>query len=69
MCAVHLALAAGAVVYGTASTPEKRAYLESLGVRGTFHSRDLGFVEGVRRATGAGVGPPCPRVDEQTCQP
>ena len=50
------ALAAGATVFGTASTPEKREYLESLGVAQTFNSRDLGFVEGVRTATkGRGV--------------
>ena len=56
LCAVHIALQRGATVYGTASTPEKRAYLEELGVSQTFSSRDLNFVDGIRAATnGKGV--------------
>lgn len=53
--AVRLALAAGAEVFATAS-PGKWAALTDLGVRHVFHSRTLGFADGIRERTGgAGV--------------
>jgi len=57
LAAVHLCLRAACVVYATASTPEKRAFLLSLGVTAVFDSRNVSaFVEGVRGATsGEGV--------------
>ncbi len=50
--AVRLALEVGAEVYATAGTPEKRSFLESMGVRGAFDSRSLSFREAVLDATG-----------------
>jgi NADPH:quinone reductase-like Zn-dependent oxidoreductase/acyl carrier protein len=56
MAAVQLAQRAGAEVYATAGSDEKRDLLRSLGVRHVFDSRSLDFVTGVRTATGgAGV--------------
>ncbi len=56
LAAVQIAQRAGAVVIGTAGSPEKRAYLHALGVEHVFDSRSLSFVDGVRAATGgAGV--------------
>jgi NADPH:quinone reductase-like Zn-dependent oxidoreductase len=54
LAAVHLALAAGAEVFGTAGSPEKRDYLLSLGVRHAFDSRTLQFAEQIR-AVGDGL--------------
>jgi len=50
--AVRIALAAGAEVYATAGTPEKRRALERLGVRGAFDSRSTAFREALLAATG-----------------
>lgn len=50
--AIRLALARGARVFATASTPEKRAWLESQGVEGAFDSRSTGFADAVLEATG-----------------
>ncbi len=54
--AVQLALQAGAEVFGTAGNPEKRAFLESIGVHHVFDSRTLDFAEEVMSVTnGEGV--------------
>lgn len=56
MAAVRLALRAGAEVFGTAGSPEKRAMLASMGVQHVMDSRSLAFAEEIRRITdGAGV--------------
>lgn len=56
LAAVELARAAGATVFATAGTEEKRAFLRERGVEHVFDSRSVDFAEGVRHATrGAGV--------------
>jgi acyl transferase domain-containing protein len=56
MMAVQVALAAGAEVFATAGSEEKRAVVRSLGVRRVFDSRNLEFARQVLDATGgAGV--------------
>ena len=56
MAAVQLALRAGAEVFGTAGSPEKRALLTSLGVHHVMDSRSLDFAGEVRGITeGEGV--------------
>lgn len=56
LAAVHLALKAGAEIYATAGSEEKRAYLRSLGVQHVMDSRTLGFAAEITRLTnGAGV--------------
>ena len=56
LAAVQLALQAGAEVFATAGSAEKRAYLETLGVRHTMGSRTLDFASQVRAVThGEGV--------------
>ncbi|KAI3322742.1 reducing type I polyketide synthase 10 [Xylariaceae sp. AK1471] len=59
IAAIQLALAAGAEVYTTVSTEEKKKYLiEQFGIKSNnvFSSRDTSFVEGVLQATaGRGV--------------
>lgn len=56
LAAVALAQRAGTVVFATAGTPEKRAYLRSLGVTHVFDSRSLDFADQVLAATnGQGV--------------
>ena len=56
LAAVQIANARGAEIFATAGTPEKRAYLESLGIAHVFPSRSLEFVEGIRsRTSGLGV--------------
>jgi acyl transferase domain-containing protein/acyl carrier protein len=52
LAAVRLAQRAGAEIFATASSPEKKSFLESLGVRNVFDSRSLAFVDGVMKATG-----------------
>lgn len=52
LAAVHVARALGAVVYATAGSDEKRAYLRSLGVEHVFDSRSLAFAEQIRSASG-----------------
>ncbi|HZD92121.1 MAG TPA: SDR family NAD(P)-dependent oxidoreductase, partial [Pseudolabrys sp.] len=52
LAAIALAQRSGAEIYATAGTPEKRAYLQSLGVRAVMDSRSLQFAEDVRTATG-----------------
>jgi acyl transferase domain-containing protein/NADPH:quinone reductase-like Zn-dependent oxidoreductase/NAD(P)-dependent dehydrogenase (short-subunit alcohol dehydrogenase family)/acyl carrier protein len=52
LAAVQLAQRAGAEVFATAGSDEKRDYLKSLGVAHVFDSRSLSFAEGVMKATG-----------------
>ena len=52
LAAVQWAQHVGAEVYATAGTPEKRAYLESLGVRHVSDSRSDRFVSDVHAWTG-----------------
>ncbi len=56
MAAVHLALHAGCEIFGTAGSPEKRAYLKELGVHHVMDSRSLDFADEIREIThGEGV--------------
>jgi NADPH:quinone reductase-like Zn-dependent oxidoreductase/acyl carrier protein len=56
LAAVQLALRAGAEVYATAGSPEKRAHLLAMGVRAVMDSRSTSFAAELMRATGgAGV--------------
>ena len=52
MAAVQIALRAGAIVYGTAGSPAKRALAKRLGVHFVSDSRSLAFVDDVRRDSG-----------------
>ena len=52
LAAVQLAQRVGAEVFATAGSPEKRAYLASLGVRHVMDSRSTVFADGVLAATG-----------------
>ncbi|HET9442174.1 MAG TPA: zinc-binding dehydrogenase, partial [Acidimicrobiales bacterium] len=52
LAAVQVARLAGAEVLATAGTPEKRAYLESLGIEHVMDSRSLDFGSEVLRRTG-----------------
>ncbi|GAB3585983.1 type I polyketide synthase [Amycolatopsis endophytica] len=49
---VQLAVLAGAEVFATAGSPEKRELLRALGVRHVMDSRSLDFADQVRAATG-----------------
>ncbi len=56
LAAVQLALRQGAEVFGTAGNPEKRAFLESIGVQHVLNSRTLDFAEQIMHLTnGKGV--------------
>src|SRR5262249_49930425 len=56
LAAIQLAQRAGAEIFATAGTPQKRALLRSLGVHHVMDSRSLDFVDEIRQATdGAGV--------------
>jgi NADPH:quinone reductase-like Zn-dependent oxidoreductase len=56
LAALQVAKKFGAEVFATAGTPEKRAYLESLGVKHVMDSRSLTFADEVRAITaGRGV--------------
>ncbi len=56
LAAVQLALRAGAEVFATAGSPEKRDYLHGLGVAHIYDSRSLDFVDEIARDTnGRGV--------------
>jgi NADPH:quinone reductase-like Zn-dependent oxidoreductase len=56
MAAVQLARQAGAEIFGTAGSPEKRAFLSALGVQHVLNSRTLDFADEIRRITnGEGV--------------
>ena len=52
MAAVQLAHWVGAEVFGTAGSPEKRAYLKSLGVDQVMNSRTLEFADEIMEITG-----------------
>jgi acyl transferase domain-containing protein/NADPH:quinone reductase-like Zn-dependent oxidoreductase/short-subunit dehydrogenase/acyl carrier protein len=52
LAALQLAQLAGAEVYATAGSEEKRAYLRSLGVQQVMDSRSLEFVQQIRDCTG-----------------
>ena len=52
MAALQLALRAGAEVYGTAGSAEKRAFVRSLGARAVFSSRQADFADEMRALTG-----------------
>ncbi len=53
LAAVHMALADGAEVLGTAGSPEKRAFVRALGAAHVLNSRDLSFADDIRSA---GIG-------------
>jgi acyl transferase domain-containing protein/NADPH:quinone reductase-like Zn-dependent oxidoreductase/NAD(P)-dependent dehydrogenase (short-subunit alcohol dehydrogenase family)/acyl carrier protein len=56
LAAVQLARAAGAEIFATAGSDEKRAYLRSLGVEYVMDSRSLAFADEIRAQTrGEGV--------------
>jgi NADPH:quinone reductase-like Zn-dependent oxidoreductase/acyl carrier protein len=56
LAAVQLARAAGAEVFATAGSEDKRAYLRSLGIEHVMDSRSLAFADEIRALTqGAGV--------------
>ncbi|MGA7487759.1 MAG: SDR family NAD(P)-dependent oxidoreductase [Xanthobacteraceae bacterium] len=52
LAAVQLALSAGAVVFATAGSPEKRELLTALGVPHVMDSRSLAFADEVLKLTG-----------------
>jgi acyl transferase domain-containing protein len=52
LACLRLAQEAGAAIYATAGTEEKRRLLESLGVRRTMDSHSLAFADEIREATG-----------------
>ncbi|MGZ9234604.1 MAG: SDR family NAD(P)-dependent oxidoreductase, partial [Anaerolineales bacterium] len=52
LAAVQLAQQAGAEIFGTAGSPEKRAFVQSLGVKHVFDSRTLDFADEIMKATG-----------------
>jgi acyl transferase domain-containing protein/acyl carrier protein len=52
LAAVALAKRAGAEIFGTAGSPEKRAFLKSLGVSHVMDSRSLRFAEEIMEITG-----------------
>jgi acyl transferase domain-containing protein/acyl-CoA synthetase (AMP-forming)/AMP-acid ligase II/acyl carrier protein len=52
LAAVQIAQRAGAEVFATAGTPEKRAYLSSLGIPHVMDSRSLAFANAVLEYTG-----------------
>jgi NADPH:quinone reductase-like Zn-dependent oxidoreductase len=56
LAAVQVAQLAGAEIFATAGSPEKRAYLEKLGIRHVMDSRSLAFADEVMsRTEGRGV--------------
>ena len=52
LAAVQLALRAGAEIFATAGSDEKRAYLKALGVTHIFSSRTLSFADEILAITG-----------------
>ena len=50
LAAVQIAQRAGAEIFGTASSPEKHAYLRSIGVPHVLNSRTLDFAAEIRRS-------------------
>lgn len=52
LAALQIARLAGATVLATAGSPEKRAFLQDLGITCVANSRDVSFADAVREATG-----------------
>jgi acyl transferase domain-containing protein/NADPH:quinone reductase-like Zn-dependent oxidoreductase/NADP-dependent 3-hydroxy acid dehydrogenase YdfG/acyl carrier protein len=52
LTAVQMAQRIGAIIFATAGTPEKRAFLKSLGVDYVMDSRSLAFADEIMAATG-----------------
>jgi acyl transferase domain-containing protein len=52
LAAVQVAQHAGAEIFATAGSPQKREYLQSIGVTQIFDSRSLDFRDQISRATG-----------------
>jgi NADPH:quinone reductase-like Zn-dependent oxidoreductase len=52
LAAVHLAQRAGATIFATAGSPEKRAFLRDLGVAHIMDSRSLAFADEILALTG-----------------
>lgn len=52
LAAVQICQRAGATIFATAGTPEKRAYLASIGIEHVMDSRSLAFADEVLEATG-----------------
>jgi 1-acyl-sn-glycerol-3-phosphate acyltransferase len=52
LAAIQLARHVGADIYATAGSPEKRAYLESIGIEHVMDSRSVTFADEVMAATG-----------------
>ena len=52
LAAVQLAQRVGAQIFATAGSPEKRAYLQSLGIEHVLDSRSVGFADAVHTLTG-----------------
>ena len=52
LAAVQLAQQAGAEIFATAGSPEKRAYLKSMRVRHIMDSRSLSFADEIMKTTG-----------------
>ncbi|UQA57020.1 type I polyketide synthase [Polyangium aurulentum] len=52
LAAIQLARRAGAEVFATAGSPDKRAHLRALGIDHVMSSRSLDFAEEIRTATG-----------------
>lgn len=52
LAAVQLALRTGAEIFATAGSPQKRAYLKSLGVHHVMNSRTLDFTDEIMAITG-----------------
>ena len=52
MAAVQLARRAGAEIFGTAGSPEKRAFVQAMGVQHVLDSRSLDFADEIMRITG-----------------
>ncbi|OMD47781.1 hypothetical protein BSK56_12765 [Paenibacillus borealis] len=52
LAAVQIAQWAGAEIYATAGTEEKRDYLRSLGISHVYSSRDLDFADQIRESAG-----------------
>ena len=52
LAALQVARRAGARIFATAGSPEKRAYLASLGVEHVWDSRSLAFADDILQSTG-----------------
>jgi acyl transferase domain-containing protein/NAD(P)-dependent dehydrogenase (short-subunit alcohol dehydrogenase family)/acyl carrier protein len=52
LAAIAVAKRLGAEIFATAGTPEKRAYLKTIGLREVMDSRSLSFADEVLKATG-----------------